>query len=129
MGRKQWALVFVFAVASSGLISGGMRTAEGAEPIRIGVLTPAWGHPPQVIGLRDGLRKLGYREPEQFVLGVRFTRGNLAALPAAARELVKYGVDLIVATDGAAAMAAQAATDRIPIVFAGLGDPLGLGLV
>lgn len=127
MGRMQRALVL--ALLGSGLVFGGVRAAAYAEPIQIGVLTPAWGPPPQVVGLRDGLLKLGYREPEQFVLGVRFTQGNLAALPAAARQLVQYGVDLIVATDGASAKAAQAATDRIPIVFAGLGDPVGLGLV
>jgi putative ABC transport system substrate-binding protein len=123
----QWALVL--ALLGSGLVFGGVRAAACAEPIRIGVLTPAWGPPPQVVGLRDGLLKSGYREPEQFVLGIRFTQGNLAALPAAARDLLRYSVDLIVATDGASAKAAQAATDRIPIVFAGLGDPVELGLV
>jgi putative ABC transport system substrate-binding protein len=123
----QWTLVI--ALLGSGLVFDGVRTAAWAEPIRIGVLTPAWGAPSQVVGLRDGLLKLGYREPEQFVLGVRFTQGKLAALPAAARQLVQYGVDLIVTTDGASAQAAQAATDRIPIVYAGPGDPVGLGLI
>jgi putative ABC transport system substrate-binding protein len=83
-----------------------------------------------VIGLRDGLVELGYRENEQFVLGVRFTQGDTAALPAAARELVQHEVDII-CTDGVdAAKAAQLATSRIPIVFvAARGDPLGLGLI
>jgi len=40
------------------------------------------------VGLRDGLLALEDREPEQFVLGVRFTQGEQAALPAAARVLV-----------------------------------------
>lgn len=129
MVRRQVTLVFILALLSSGRVFDGISAAAGAEPVRIGVLTQAWGSPPQAIGLRDGLLKLGYREPEQFVLGVRFTQGNLAVLPAAAQDLVKYGVDLIVAADGAAAKAAQAATARIPIVFAGLVDPVGLGLV
>jgi putative ABC transport system substrate-binding protein len=61
---------------------------------------------------------------------VRFTQGNSAELPAAARELVKGGVDIIVASGGDnAAKAAQMATDRIPIVFVGGGDPVGSGLV
>lgn len=46
-------------------------------------------------GLRDGSFALGYREDEDFFLGVRFTQGNSTDLPAAARELVQYGVDLI----------------------------------
>jgi putative ABC transport system substrate-binding protein len=81
-----------------------------------------------VVGLRDGLLELGYRENEQFVLGVRFTQGDVAALPAAARELIQYGVDLIF-SDGYSARAAQMATTRVPIVFAGGSNPVGLGLI
>jgi putative ABC transport system substrate-binding protein len=73
---------------------------------------------------------LGYRENEQFALGIRFTQGNLAALPAAARDLVQYGVDLIFASEVAAAKAAQMATTHLPIVFAGLGGhPVEMGLI
>jgi putative ABC transport system substrate-binding protein len=82
-----------------------------------------------VVGLRDGLLALGYREPEQFVIGVRFTQGDVAALPAAARELVQFGADLIFASDTNSAKAAQMATSHLPIVFAGAGDPVGAGLI
>jgi putative ABC transport system substrate-binding protein len=82
-----------------------------------------------MVGLRDGLLELGYRENEQFVLGVRFTQGDLTALPAAARELVQYGVDLIFASEEGPAKAAQMATTQIPIVFSVVGDPVGLGLI
>jgi putative ABC transport system substrate-binding protein len=77
--------------------------------------------------LRDGLLALGYREGEHFVLGVRFTQGDLAALPAAAHDLVQYGVDLIV-TAAAEVKAAQMATTRIPIVCM-CENPVGLGVV
>ena len=81
-------------------------------------------------GLRDGLLALGYREGEQFVIGVRFTQGDIAALPAAARDLVQSGADVIFAADATAARAAQQATNRVPIVFAALvGDPVDLGFV
>ena len=115
-------------LVSSGLLSGAAGAAERARPFLIGVLTAAWGHTPAVTGLRDGLRDLGYREDEQFVIGVRFTQGDLGALPAAARELVGQGVDLIFAS-GQSAKAAQQASTRIPIVFAGEADPLGMGLI
>jgi ABC-type uncharacterized transport system substrate-binding protein len=59
--------------------------------------------------MRDGLLALGYREGEQFVIGVRFTQGDVAALPAAARELVEHGVDLIFAMNENTAQAAQRA--------------------
>ena len=102
---------------------------ERTYPIKIGVLTASWGPTPTVVGLRDGLLELGYRENEQFVLGVRFTQGDLTALPAAARDLVQYGVDIIVTSDDSPAKAAQMATTRIPIVFSVVSDPVGLGLI
>lgn len=80
-----------------GLLMGFADAGERARPLRIGALTASWGPSPQVVCLRDGLTDVGYREHEQFVLGVRFTEGDPAALPAAAREPVQYGVDLIFA--------------------------------
>ena len=57
-------------------------------------------------------------------------KARVAELLAAARDLVRRGVDIIVTTEGGnAAKAAQMATDRIPIVFIGGGDPVELGLV
>jgi putative ABC transport system substrate-binding protein len=115
---------------SSGLLLGGAGPAKkGAHPFRIGALTSSWGPTPGIVALRDGLLALGYREGEQFELGVRFTQGNLAELPAAARELVQYGVDLIFASIDEEVKAAQMATSQIPIVFANVGDPLGSGLI
>jgi putative ABC transport system substrate-binding protein len=126
-----WTLFVTLLVllVSSRLFFGHAGAAERGRPIRIGVLTESWGPQPQTVSLRDGLRKLGYREPEDFVIGVRFTQGDRAARPDAARALVQYGVDLIYVTRESAAQAAQRATTQIPIVFAGVGDPVGLGLV
>src|SRR5215468_1910813 len=83
-------------------------------PVLIGVLTDSWGPTPAVAALRDGLREMGYRENEDFALGVRFTQGDVAALPVAARELVQLGADVLVAAGGQAAKAAQDATSRLP---------------
>jgi len=107
----------IMLLVSHVLLGGTAHAAERAQPFRIGALTHSWGPTPAIVGLRDGLLALGYRENEQFVLGVRFTQGDLAALPTAARELVQYGVELIFASD-------------IPIVLAGLGgNPVGMGLI
>jgi len=122
----------MFALAallgSGGLITRSVGAAERAGPVRIGALTSSWGPTPGMVGLRDGLRELGYRENEQFVIGVRFTQGDPAALPATARDLVQQGVDLLFAVEASAAKAAEMASARIPIVFAEVGDPLGTGL-
>jgi len=100
-------------------------------PVLIGALTESWGPTPAIVGLRDGLVELGYREDEHFMIGVRFTQGDPAALRTAARQLVERGTHILV-TGGSGnneAKAAQAATDRIPIVFMGGSDPVGTGLV
>jgi putative ABC transport system substrate-binding protein len=105
-------------------------SAERTGPVKIGVLTQSWGPTPQSVGLRDGLVALGYREGEQFVIGVRFTQGDPAALPVAARELIESGVDVIFASDANAARAAQGFTRKIPIIFAAVwNDPVELGLI
>jgi len=110
--------------------TGAVAEAPRAGPVRIGVLTESWGPTPQIVGLRDGLKELGYREEADFTIGVRFTQGNPAELPAAARDLVRGGVDIMVAGETSnVAEAARNATDRIPIVFIGGGDPVGVGLV
>jgi ABC-type uncharacterized transport system substrate-binding protein len=121
--------IIALVLVSGGLLTSDVCAEERAQPIKIGVLTASWGPTPQVVGLRDGLLELGYRENEQFVLGVRFTQGDLTALPAAARELVQYGVDIIVTSEDSPAQAAQLATTHIPIVFVSGSDPVGLGLI
>jgi putative ABC transport system substrate-binding protein len=60
----------------------------------------------------------------------RWAESHYERLPALAAELVSRKVDLII-TDGGtpAALAAKNATSTIPIVFTGVGDPVGVGLV
>ena len=127
--RWQHAVMLVLLLVCSGLLLQGAHTAERARPLRIGALTASWGPTPQVLGLRDGLRELGYRDHEHFYLGIRFTQGDTAALAAAARKFVQDGADLIFADADDAAKAAQLATTSVPIVFASVADPLGSGLV
>ncbi len=122
-------LLLLGVVLALGVVIGRGVDAQPARLVKIGALTEAWGSTPTIVGLRDGLQELGYRENEHFVIGIRFTQGDRAALPAAARELVQHGVDILFAQGVNAARAAQMATDRVPIVFVGGGDPVGLGLV
>src|SRR5262252_2926469 len=87
-----WSMVLIVLLVSSTLRIADAGAAERARPIRIGALTDSWGPTPHIVGLRDGLLALGYREPEQFVLGVRFTQEDQTALPAAAHQLVEQAV-------------------------------------
>ena len=127
--RWQRSVMFVVLLVYSGLLLQGTHAAERARPLRIGALTASWGPTPQVIGLRDGLRALGYRDHEHFFLGIRFTQGDTAALAAAARKLVQDGAELLFVDADDSAKAAQMATTSVPIVFASVADPIGTGLV
>jgi putative ABC transport system substrate-binding protein len=123
------SVTLVALLVSSGRFSTCARAADRPRPIRIGALTSSWGPTPGMVGIRDGLLELGYREDVDFVLGVRFTQGNLAALPTAARELVQHGVDIIITSTGAPTKAAQGVTTHIPIVFTRASTPVEAGLV
>ena len=123
------SLILLWLIFFPPLIGWKLDAAQRKQPVLIGALTESWGPTPGIVGLRDGLRDLGYRENQDFAIGVRFTQGNIAALPEAARELVKQKVDILFTANPAPAKAAQTATSRVPIVFYGAGDPVGLGLI
>jgi len=76
---------------------------------------------------RQGLRDLGYVDGRSVVIEYRDAEGKYDRLPARAAELVALKVDVIVAADTPAALAAKQATRTLPIV--GAGDPVTIGLV
>src|SRR5205814_8293799 len=75
----------------------------------------------------DGMREQGYVAGRDFTLEERFTGGSADALAAAAQELVRLKVELIVATGSQAVHAAQDATSYVPIVVTQTADPIGEG--
>src|SRR5437879_1452198 len=75
------------------------------------------------------LRKLGYLGGRTIVFEHRYAEGKTGVLPALTSELVQLKVDVIVAVGTSATRAAKNATERIPIVFTRIADPVTLGLV
>jgi len=121
-----------------GTLAGGLLAAplaaeaqQAAKVTRIGYLSPnlaASPHLPEAF--RQGLRDLGYVEGRNVVIEYRDAEGKPERLPALAAELVALKVDVIVAPASTlAALTAMQATKTIPIVFAGVGDPVTSGLV
>jgi putative ABC transport system substrate-binding protein len=94
-------------------------------------MTESTGTPgPFSTALREGLGETGFVEGRNVTFEHRWAEGNYDRLPALAADLVARKVDAIVAVGGPGpALAAKRATATIPIVFAGVGDPLVLGLV
>ncbi|HEV8693987.1 MAG TPA: ABC transporter substrate-binding protein, partial [Lysobacter sp.] len=105
---------------------------QAAKIARIGYLTSSLGVNPHLPeAFRQGLRDLGYVEGRNVVIEYRDAEGKIERFPALAAELVALKVDVIVAEAGStlAARVAKQATKTLPIVFVGVGDPVGSGLV
>ena len=80
-------------------------------------------------GFRQGLRELGYVEGKNFLIEYRSADGRDERFAGLATELVHLKVDLILTRGTPAALAAKNATGTIPVVMAGIGDPVGQGVV
>jgi putative ABC transport system substrate-binding protein len=98
---------------------------------RLGYL--AFGSPEQQVHLSKafeaGLRSAGYRVGENIIIEYRFANGQFEPLPALAADLVRVGVDVIIAGTEATAVAAMKATTTIPIVMSNSSDPVSAGLI
>lgn len=92
---------------------------------RIGFLGSAAPTPEMISALRDGLRERGYIEGNNLILDIRWLMDDN---PNVAVELVRSGVDLIVAWATQAAVAASRATATVPIVMVSVADPIRSGL-
>jgi putative ABC transport system substrate-binding protein len=100
-----------------------------ARIYRLGFLGPTSGPVPEHQAFFDALSKLGYREGENLIVERRFAAGEDSRLPAFAAELVRMGVDVIVAQSTTATQAAKDATTLIPIVMGSTADAIGSGIV
>ena len=106
--------------------------ARGDERVRrIGYLIASTGSDFPVLhdALRRGLRDLGYVDGRNLEIVIRSADGRADRYPALVAELVELGVDVIVTANTPAAIAAKAGAPSTPIVFAGVGDPVGSNLV
>jgi len=108
------------AIVAGGLLAGPLAAeVRPAEKIwRIGYLAPEPTSPfGGIDAFRQWLQELGYVEDRTITIESRFMRGQEDRAEALATELVRLGVDIIVARTTVAALAAKQATRTIPIVF------------
>ena len=78
---------------------------------------------------RQGLKETGYVEGDNVAIEFRWGENHSEHLPAMAADLAGRNVAVICANNINAALAAEAATTTIPIVFMMAGDPVEDGLV
>jgi putative ABC transport system substrate-binding protein len=115
-----------------GVLAGMPLAAQDAPKRRIGLLGSA--SPEQwtarLVAFRAGLADAGHVEGRNLTIEYRWAEGRNRRLPALAAELVASKVEVIVVLGGtASALAAKAASTRIPVVFRIAGDPVEFGLV
>ncbi len=109
--------------------------AAGAQPVgklpRVGYLvaTAPSDFPTIHEAFREGLREFGYVDGQNIAIVVRAAEGNVDRFPALVAELLQQHVDVIFTGSTAATQAAKAGVPTTPIVFAGVGDPVGLMFV
>ena len=105
--------------------------AKEAKVFRVGVLSNTNRPRPHYAAFVERLRKLGYVEGKNLTIEARSAEGRLDQIPRLAAELVRLGVDVIVASGAEANLeAARQATSTIPIVMVAVDyDPLPLGYI
>lgn len=123
------ALLAIVAVATACNV-----TAGGPNPpkkVRIGYLETSSPGPTAAVVDRFllGLRENGWEDGRNVSVEFRFAEGNVDRLPVLARELIALPVDVLLTATTQGSLEAKAATSTTPIVFAGLADPVGAGLV
>lgn len=84
--------------------------------------------PERIAAFKKGLTDLGYIEGKNLRIEYRYAKLDQEYHPIMA-ELVSRRVDIILAANAPAAVAAGKATRTIPIVLAAVNDPVGLGVV
>ena len=118
-----WVIAIVVALSSV------LNAAPPARSVRIAVLTPGLTFGELLVGFREGLDQLGYREGSNLILLVEDTRGIGPEVKVQAQALIAAKPDVVVTIGTSHTVAAKAATSTIPIVFTWVGDPVKTGLV
>ena len=108
------------------------RGQQTRQMRRIGVLVGLAENDPEMkerlAGFRHGLEKLGWSEGDNVKIDYRFAPAGAQA-HLLARELVALQPDVILTQSTPATAAMKPETSTIPIVFAGVADPIGSGFV
>ena len=126
------ALFSAMVVLGAGICVGFPAAAQHAEPARVGLLSLHSLAQENAVGtgasaFRRGMQALGYREGQNLIIYERHAEGDRARLQSLAAELVSARIAVIVAVGTDATEAARETTSSIPIVMAGVGDPLASG--
>jgi putative tryptophan/tyrosine transport system substrate-binding protein len=107
------------------------RAQESARVWRIGFLEAGAPAANQhfLDAFKRGLSERGYVEGRNVVIVERWGDGYVDRFPALLGELVQEKVDIVVVASTAGAVAAKSVIKTRPVVFVGVRDPVGVGIV
>src|SRR5215207_2813693 len=120
---------FLAFAASTAVLPQVAVAQSNARTVKIGWLTAQQeaSITPYLAAMRQGFSELGYIEGQNLLINYRFGNDQLDHVPELAAELVKSGVELIVA-QGAAVSKIAGQSLPVPIVYIFSGDPTAAGL-
>src|SRR5271155_4747127 len=120
-------------IAGLGSAAAWPTTARAPQPAvpTVGVLLTGNENDSEVTrspsGLTQGLADLGWTDGRNLRMEIRWSAGNVDRTRMFAKELVGLQPHVLVAATTPATAALQLETRTIPIVFAGISDPVGAG--
>jgi putative ABC transport system substrate-binding protein len=83
----------------------------------------------RIMAFVRGLQQSGWTNGHNARIDIRWAPGDAARFQRAAEELLALAPDVILASATPSVRALQQATRTVPIVFANVGDPVGMGWV
>jgi putative tryptophan/tyrosine transport system substrate-binding protein len=126
--RRREFITLLGGAAAWPLAARAQQTAKLPTIGFMGASTPsAWSR--WVAAFEQQLRTRGWMDGRTVAIEYRWAQGRPERLTEIALEFVRLKVDVIFAPVTAAALAARKETSTIPIVFALVGDPVGIGLI
>ena len=90
--------------------------------------TSAESAAPYLSAFTQAMQELGWAEGRNYEAVYRYSRGDLALVPALTEELVRLEPAVILVSNGPAAVIVRRATSTIPIVVPTMSDPIRMGL-
>ena len=122
---------FIFALG--GAAAAWPFAARAQQPAMLVIGLIIGGSPesfaPNLAALRQGLQEAGFIEGRNAAIEARWARGQFDRMPGFVADLVGRGAAVVVTQTLPGALAAKAATERIPVVFVIGEDPIEAGLV
>jgi putative ABC transport system substrate-binding protein len=129
MRRRAFIILLGGAAAAWPLAA---RAQQGERMRRIGLLVGMADDregQARVTALKQGLQELGWTDGHNIQIETRFGGGDVGRIRADAAELVALAPDVIVGNTTPVVRALRQATSSIPIVVAGVNDPVEQGFV